>query len=100
MEGNAFIARVSEITCLLVSGQERLGSKTIPDIVAKLEETWDTYAFAGKQHGEVRGKCLTDDLIDTYTQDMENMYGIKFVSPIKRVQDNKPKSKPRVDHAL
>ena len=100
VEGNAFLARVSEITCILISGQDKLGSKTIPDIVAKLEETWDAYSFTGKQPGEVRGKGLSDDLIDTYTQDMENMYGIKFVSPVKRVQDNKPKSKPRVDHAL
>ena len=100
VEGNAFLARVAEVTCILVSGQDKLGSKSIPDIVAKLGETWDNYAFTGKQPGEVRGKCLTDDLIDTYSQDMENMYGIKFVSPIKRVRDNKPKTKPQEDHAL
>ena len=100
VEGNAFLARVAEVTCILVSGQDKLGSKTIPDIVAKLDETWDTYTFTGKQPGEVRGKCLSDDLIDTYTQDMDNTYGIKFISPVKRVQDNKPKVKQRVDHAL
>ena len=100
VEGNAFLARVAEVTCILVSGQDKLGSKSIPDIVAKLGETWDNYVFTGKQPGEVRGKCLTDDLIDTYSQDMENTYGIKFVSPIKRVRDNKPKTKPQEDHAL
>jgi len=100
VEGNAFLARVAELTCILVSGQDRLGSKTIPDIVAKLEEVWDTHAFTGKLPGEVRGKCLSDDSIDTYTQDMEHAYGIKFASPVKRLQDNKPKTKPRVDHAL
>ena len=100
VEGSAFLARVAEITCILVSGQEKLGSKTIPDIMAKLDETWDTYTFAGKQPGEVRGKCLTNEQVDTYAQDMENMYGIKFASPVKRMQDSKPKAKQRVDHAL
>ena len=100
VEGNAFLAKVAELTCILVSGRGRLGSKTIPDIVAKLEETWDTHAFAGRLPGEVRGKCESADNIDTYTQDLESVYGIKFKSPLKRVQDNKEKVKPRVDHAL
>ena len=100
IESYAFMAKVAELTCLLIGGKDALGSKSVPEIMAELDETWETHSFTGKRHGEVRGKCVNTDEPDSYSADLESVYGIKFRSPIKAIHANSQKAKQRANTTI
>ena len=68
--------------------------------LAELDETWETHSFTGKRHGEVRGKCVNTDEPDSYSADLESVYGTKFRSPIKAIHANSQKAKQRANTTI